>query len=350
MSLPLRICVEKTSQDDIDHLKHLKSVSKSEQHYKKLSAAFYTAKLWPNYSKINVAFIGDPKDIHRTSIIELEAGRDENGNELAVDPLQKTIDQLDILSAIKKIVAERITPICNLEFNFVDDPKQAQVRISFDPAQGAWSLLGTDCLTKKDQTEATMNLGWFDVPTTCHEFGHTLGLIHEHQNPKGNVIQWDEKAVYAWAEQSQGWDHDTTYHNIIEKYDSTQINGSEFDPKSIMLYFFPASLTTNGKGTHQNLELSPYDVEYINSVYPNSPETPQKFYKDVYGKDIGSLKAFNRQNFKGVFDISSDPTTNGLIWVGIVIVILIGVGFIFLRNRSSSSDSRIKLSNRKVFG
>jgi hypothetical protein len=118
-------------------------------------------------------------------------------------------------------------------------------------------------------------------------------MIHEHQNPKGSNINWNDDAVYKWASDTQGWDQQTTFHNIIEKYDKTLLNGSEFDPDSVMLYFFPGKLTNNdqgvccGKGTHQNLRLSKNDVIYLNKMYKNSPETPDEFYQRVYGESIG---------------------------------------------------------------
>ena len=48
-----------------------------------------------------------------------------------------------------------------------------------------------------------MNYGWFDSETTddeyrrvvLHEFGHALGLAHEHQSP-GVAIPWNEQKVY----------------------------------------------------------------------------------------------------------------------------------------------------------
>jgi len=36
-----------------------------------------------------------------------------------------------------------------------------------------------------------MNLGFLDGGTAAHEFGHAIGLAHEHQNPAGG-IQWNE--------------------------------------------------------------------------------------------------------------------------------------------------------------
>ena len=39
-----------------------------------------------------------------------------------------------------------------------------------------------------------MNLGFLDGGTAAHEFGHAIGLGHEHQNPAGG-IEWNEEVV-----------------------------------------------------------------------------------------------------------------------------------------------------------
>ena len=324
----VKMCVEKFHKNDLAHLKNLKDISKSPQHYEKLSAAFYTAKLWPNKSIIKVAFMGTPEYIPRTPLTELQAIRDAHGDALKLDPLQFEISKnnTDVITAIKQIVNERINPIMNLQYVFIDDLKDAHIRVSFDASQGAWALVGTDCLANTDITQPTMNLGWFDVGTTCHEFLHTAGLIHEHQNPSGKAIDWNVDKVYQWAEDTQGWDKETTYRNIIEKYATNQINGSSFDPNSIMLYFFPGNLTNDGVGTHQNLILSPVDVEYINSVYANAPEKAQDFYKKVYGVDIPDSVHLNamRSGRGKQKDDESWEIIKALLWgIGICLVIFI---------------------------
>jgi ATP-dependent Zn protease len=53
-----------------------------------------------------------------------------------------------------------------------------------------------------------------------------------------------------------------------------------------MLYFFPAYLTTNNRGTRQNLRLSGYDVEYISKTYPGGSQTPENFYLSVYNEQL----------------------------------------------------------------
>jgi len=231
--------------------------------------------------------------------------------------------------AVQKIVTDRIAPLVNLKFNFVTNPSEAQVRISFEPNGGAWSLVGTDCLQETDG--ATMNLGWFDVATVMHEFGHTLGMIHEHQNPHDNPILWNEEKVFQWARETQGWSSETTRENIIDT-PNYGINGSQFDPLSIMLYFFPADLTTNNKGTHQNLRLSGLDAEWIAKMYPKTDEDPDEtaddFYQLTYGESLQDAIEKSETEALG----SKNGKINWLLIIIILAFILI-MAIIIIKNR-----------------
>jgi hypothetical protein len=299
----LKICIPRTSYDTTKKLNSL-SRQNSLNRATKLKAAFLTSKKWTPGDTIRIKFLEIPSpNLERTSLNSIKNVKDSSGNALQYDKLQETVDNLDIISAIKLIVKERIQPFIGLTFMFVDSSQNADIRISFNGSDGAWSLIGTDCRQvqiygNNIQNEATMNFGWFDVATVMHEFGHALGMIHEHQNPSGNQIQWNTKAVYDWARRTQGWDQQTAYQQIIEPYEKNSVNGSNFDPLSIMLYFFPGSLTLNNKGTHENLRLSGTDVIYLAKQYPissvkscgqNTCLTPDQFYMKVYGTSISSI-------------------------------------------------------------
>ncbi len=201
-------------------------------------AVFFVAKLWPNGSRIKIGFLG--------------------GN----------AQQHDMV----KSIAPKWTDYANLTFDFTE-VSEAQVRITFAD-DGAWSYVGTDALNISP-SQATMNYGWLDQSVILHEFGHMLGMVHEHQNPIDNPIQWNrEQVIEDLSGPPNYWDLPTIEHNIFERYSQTQINGSTFDPDSIMLYEFPASWTLNGVSTHSNDDLSELDRAFARMVYPPETEGP----------------------------------------------------------------------------
>ena len=54
---------------------------------------------------------------------------------------------------------------------------------------------------------------------------------------------------------------------MLGGYDPRALIGTPFDEKSIMLYPFPASWTTNGVGTTNNSDLSDMDIELAKRIY-----------------------------------------------------------------------------------
>jgi hypothetical protein len=272
----LKICIEKHDKKGL-HKKISQGVTLAEK--SALQTAFFKSKQWPDKETLSVSFI--PEISTKVSWTSLEELKNRG---VPLDPLETTdIRNMNQRDAVKKIVLERIQPICNINFEFVDSG--GIIRIAFMEGKGAWSEVGTDALDIPD-SEPTINFGWLDVATIMHEFGHVLGMIHEHQNQRGKGIEWNKPKVYEWAASTQGWDKTTTYNNILKKYELDQINGSDFDPNSIMLYFFPAELTLNNKGTKQNLTLSDTDVAWIEKEYPNGRLSSSQFLRQVYGRNI----------------------------------------------------------------
>jgi hypothetical protein len=165
------------------------------------------------------------------------------------------------------------TQFANLTFDFSNAP-DAEIRVTFDPDDGAWSYVGTDNRgIPLDQP--TMNLGFMDGGTSGHEFGHAIGLAHEHQNPAGG-IEWNEdKVIQDLSGPPNNWSEAQIRHNVLNKYRVDQIKGTAFDPDSIMLYFFPGSWVKSGVGTHANEVLSGVDKSYVASAeaYPKTAPT-----------------------------------------------------------------------------
>lgn len=165
------------------------------------------------------------------------------------------------------------TDHANLTFEF-GNAADSEIRVTFDQNDGAWSYVGTDNRSiPLDQP--TMNLGFLDGGTAAHEFGHAIGLAHEHQNPAGG-IEWNEaKVIQDLSGPPNNWNEDMIRHNVLSKYRADQIKGTVFDPDSIMLYFFPGSWTKSGVGTKANEILSSLDKGYIASAeaYPKTAPT-----------------------------------------------------------------------------
>ena len=198
--------------------------------------------------------------------------------------------------------------VANIRFVF-DNAPMAEIRIAFDKDNGAWSYVGTDC-REIPVDEPTMNLGFLDGGTAAHEFGHAIGLAHEHQNPEGG-IQWNEEVVIAeCAKPPNNWPEDVTRHNILNKYSADQIMGTAFDPDSIMLYFFPSEWTLNGIGTKQNDVLSKMDKEFVAGahMYPKyGPAVPDAGTLEVDAKTrtTGTIGTYGEEDLYR-FTVDSD--------------------------------------------
>lgn len=215
----------------------------------------------------------EPLPTARLSLVTLKMW--EAGRTLNVRFLDGSIKQ-------KKRVegnAHQWEQFANIRFKFVRT-KGEEIRISFQADPGSWSALGTDALIEAyfPRYQPTMNYGWLKDDTddaeysrvVLHEFGHALGCIHEHQNPKSN-LEWNRPEVYrVFSGPPNYWDKATIDANILSRYSTAQTNSSAFDPESIMLYAFPASLFKKGTGTKQNDTLSRRDKAFIAKMYPKS--------------------------------------------------------------------------------
>jgi hypothetical protein len=161
-------------------------------------------------------------------------------------------------------------------FQEIADREEAEIRIGFMRGDGAWSWLGREVLDH-GPNERTMNFGWDltrpgELDTAIHEIGHTLGFPHEHQNPKAG-IEWDEEAVYAaLAAPPNEWDRQTTFWNIIRKLPVNEVEGTTWDPDSVMHYPFEQGMIKNPEPYRSGIRpaggLSAKDKAWVKSLYP----------------------------------------------------------------------------------
>ncbi|CAI8816502.1 M12 family metallopeptidase [Chryseobacterium sp. IT-36CA2] len=170
--------------------------------------------------------------------------------------------------------AKEWSKYANITFNFITSGT-AQIRVTFTSGAGSYSYIGTDALGIAANKE-TMNFGWFDDTTSdtefsrtaIHEFGHALGMIHEHQHPLA-AIPWDKPKVYAYyAGYPNYWTQTQVDNNLFAKYSTSQTQYSAYDTQSIMHYSISSTLTTNGFSVGNNTVLSSTDKQFIAGVYP----------------------------------------------------------------------------------
>lgn len=185
----------------------------------------------------------------------------------------------------------------NLKFNWGVPLDRSDVRIAFNKGAGSWSYVGTDAMFVR-HTQPTMNFGWLDKGTVIHEFGHMLGLKHEHQNPKSG-IKWNKQAVIdSLSKPPNNWSLQEIYHNVLNQADPANVIAGTFDPKSIMMYFFPSKWTLNGRGFSQNTKLSEEDKNFISNLYPftkrvhDSKSTKYGSRKNVFERILGWFRSF----------------------------------------------------------
>ncbi len=165
----------------------------------------------------------------------------------------------------------------NIKFYFVGSSDNADIKINFDNSNSSWSYFG-NYAQKIPQNQASMNFGWFNKSTPdaefsrtiIHEFGHALCMVHEHQNPNVS-IPWNKDAVYKYFSGAPNyWSKDKVDSNIFNTYSQNQTNSGNYDKASIMHYFFPDGLTTDGSTFTQNSVLSDNDKSFISQIYPPS--------------------------------------------------------------------------------
>ena len=164
---------------------------------------------------------------------------------------------LDILlqsgSAESQHLVERFavewTEYANINFRFHRDhsrTKRFDIAVNIhevDDAngRGGTSFIGTDSKMMADRGHSTMHL--YFTPSTdtaskksyiLHEFGHALGLVHEHQHPERGFT-FDQEEILRYCSE-QGWSEKDCYEHKINTFSYQDYDIFSYDSKSIMHY------------------------------------------------------------------------------------------------------------------
>lgn len=212
---------------------------------RKSRAVFVGSTRWPNGETIRIAFLG---------------GTEQQ-------------------QAFVKTTANRWLKYVNLNFEWNAPVEQSDVRVAFEKGKGSWSFMGRQARSIGKE-RATMNLGWLaerpstldDAGTVLHEFGHMLGLAHEHCSPNGGLTWRRDVVLKSLGGPPNNWSEATITANVLNKYTGAeaQLVASSFDRSSIMLYSFPAAWTVEGIATRANNSLSRQDKLMVSQMYPRT--------------------------------------------------------------------------------
>lgn len=173
-----------------------------------------------------------------------------------------------------------------------DKERIAHIRIGFSEP-GYWSYVGTDSVASfATPNSPSMNFEGFDSAwpqldarwkaVVIHEFGHALGLHHEHQHPVcEKEFRWEpgpssDPSVYEVFAQWQGWSRQVVDVNLRP----VALNGLDASPfpdkTSIMFYAMPAQSFKAGSSSScfipkENVSISKIDALGAQRAYPKSP-------------------------------------------------------------------------------
>lgn len=145
-----------------------------------------------------------------------------------------------------------------------------------------WSFLGSD-LKLIARNQPTMMLGGFTMQTresefervVTHEFGHSIGAVHEHMRPEIVARINPEKAIRYFAE-TQGWSAAQTMQQVLKPLSESSLTGTaRASQTSIMCYSLPGEITYDGQPIIGGTKITDEDYEFMGKALPKSkPPTP----------------------------------------------------------------------------
>lgn len=174
---------------------------------------------------------------------------------------------------IRRIIEHNFSGLINLKLNFVEG-MHGNIRISTaKDGTGTWSTLGTHAL-KVPADQPTMHIDF--PPSTgdlqaniMHEFGHALGVEHEHQHPD-RLLDFNTPKAYEYFTNEYNWRKSDTLQNFLKKLKPADVITRPYDMKSIMHYPISEEALWKQPGIGLNATLSEEDKLFLKLLYPAS--------------------------------------------------------------------------------
>lgn len=160
-------------------------------------------------------------------------------------------------------------PSTSLTFMF-DEKGVGDIRISLGGDHNE-SQMGTDAKLVPEH-EPTLRVSvlpedpYFEL-TVLHEFGHALGMQHEHQHPLAN-IPWDKPKVYEYYKLHFQWSKEEIDFNLFSTLDRDDLLQGAYDRDSIMHYDISNELTIGDFEIGINTKISKLDRRGMRKAYP----------------------------------------------------------------------------------
>jgi len=198
---------------------------------------------WPTGQTLRISFLGNPDPALKQSIFAL---------------------------------ANEWTLHANLDFELLDDDVEfAEIRIDTEvPSVRNSSAIGNQALHLEGPTMWLGTRPGDELFRTIvlHEFGHALGMKHEHQHPDA-VIDWSDDYLRAkFAARNPGASDEKFREWVAINYEvvpaAPHVISGPYDTESIMHYALTADRINSGPTTQPNKQLSAGDIAFMRLHYP----------------------------------------------------------------------------------